>query len=95
MSKTKSVRTVTLGWEEFVIPAGMTEAQVILLVGQLAMLDRISSTGTKDYKQSFYYYNDKQSVMVRQRDVLPDLAAATAAKEAYDSILLEKELTVS
>ena len=91
MATTKSVRTVTLGWEEFVIPAGMTEAQVILLVGQLAMLDRISSTGTKDYKQSFYYYNDKQSVMVRQRDVLPDQAAAIACKEAYDSLVQEKE----
>lgn len=91
MTKNKSVRTVTLGWEEFVIPVGMTEAQVILLVGQLAMLDRISSTGTKDYKQSFYYYNDKQSVMVRQRDVLPDHAAAIACKEAYDSLVLEKE----
>jgi len=95
MSKTKSVRTVTLGWEEFVIPAGMTEAQITLLVGQLAMLHRISSTGTKDYKQSFYYFNDTQSVMVRQRDVLPDQAAAIACKEAYDSILLEKELATS
>lgn len=89
MANTKSVRTVTLGWEEFVIPAGMTEAQVILLVGQLAMLDRISSTGTKDYKHSFYYYNDKQSVMVRQREVFTDHAAATAAKEAYDLAVQE------
>jgi hypothetical protein len=92
MSKTKSVRTVTLGWEEFVIPASMTESQVTLLVGQLAMLHRISSTGTKDYKQSFYYFNDTQSVMVRQRDVLPDHAAATTCKEAYDAIIQEKEL---
>jgi hypothetical protein len=73
----------------------MTEAQITLLVGQLAMLHRISSTGTKDYKQSFYYFNDTQSVMVRQRDVLPDQAAAIACKEAYDSILLEKELATS
>ena len=89
MSKTKSVRTVTLGWEEFVIPAGMTEAQVILLIGQLAMLDRISSVGTKDYKHSFYYNNDKQNVRVTQREVYADQAAATAAKEAYDAELLE------
>ena len=89
MSKTKSVRTVTLGWEEFVIPAGMTEAQVILLVGQLAMLDRISSIGTKDYKHSFYYNNDKQNVRVTQREVYVDQAAAAAAKEAYDAELLE------
>jgi hypothetical protein len=95
MSKTKSVRTVTLGWEEFVIPTGMTEAQVILLVGQLAMLDRISSMGTKDYKQSFYYYNDKQSVMVRQREVLLDQAAAAACKEAYDLAIPEPETATS
>jgi hypothetical protein len=95
MSKTKSVRTVTLGWEEFVIPAKMTEAQVTLLVGQLAMLDRISSTGTKDYKQSYYYFNDKQSVMVRQREVYENQAAATACKEAYDAIIQEKELETS
>ena len=95
MSKTKSVRTVTLGWEEFAIPAGMTEAQVILLVGQLAMLDRISSMGTKDYKQSFYYFNDKQTVRVAQRDVYENQAAAAAAKEAYDALVLEKELATS
>ena len=89
MANTKSVRTVTLGWEEFVIPAGMTEAQVILLVGQLAMLDRISSIGTKDYKHSFYYFNDKQNVRVTQREIYPDHVAATAAKEAYDAELLE------
>ena len=95
MSKTKSVRTVTLGWEEFAIPAGMTEAQVILLVGQLAMLDRISSMGTKDYKQSFYYFNDKQNVRVTHREVYADQAAATACKEAYDLTVLEKELASS
>lgn len=94
MSNTKSLRTVTLGWEEFVIPAGMTESQVILLVGQLAMLDRISSMGTKDYKHSYYYLNDKQSVRVTQREVFADQAAATAAKEAYDITIQEKE-TVS
>jgi len=91
MSKTKSVRTVTLGWEEFVIPAGMTESQITLLVGQLAMLHRISSTGTKDYKHSFYYYNDKQTVRVTQREVYADQAAAAAAKEAYDAALPEPE----
>jgi hypothetical protein len=91
MTKTKSVRTVTLGWEEFVIPAGMTEAQVILLVGQLAMLDRISSMGTKDYKHSYYYFNDKQTVRVAQREVYADQAAAAAAKEAYDVALPEPE----
>jgi hypothetical protein len=95
MTTTKSVRTVTLGWEEFAIPAGMTDAQVILLVGQLAMLDRISSMGTKDYKQSFYYFNDKQNVRVTNREVYPDQAAATACKETYDAILLEKELAAS
>jgi hypothetical protein len=95
MSKTKSVRTVTLGWEEFVIPTGMTEAQVILLVGQLAMLDRISSTGTKDYKHSFYYYNDKQTVRVTQREVYADQAAAAAAKETYDAALPEPETATS
>jgi hypothetical protein len=95
MSKTKSVRTVTLGWEEFVIPAGMTEAQVILLVGQLAMLDRISSMGTKDYKHSYYYFNDKQTVRVTQREVFADQAAATTAKEAYDAALPEPETATS
>jgi hypothetical protein len=95
MSKTKSVRTVTLGWEEFVIPAGMTEAQVILLVGQLAMLDRISSMGTKDYKHSMYYFNDKQTVRVTQREVFADQAAAAAAKEAYDVALPEPETATS
>jgi hypothetical protein len=95
MTKTKSVRTVTLGWEEFVIPAGMTEAQVILLVGQLAMLDRISSMGTKDYKHSMYYFNDKQTVRVVQREVYADQAAAAAAKEAYDVALPEPETATS
>ena len=95
MSKTKSVRTVTLGWEEFVIPAGMTEAQVILLVGQLAMLDRISSMGTKDYKHSYYYFNDKQTVRVTQRDIFPDQAAATTAKAEYDAALPEPETATS
>ena len=95
MSKTKSVRTVTLGWEEFVIPAGMTEAQVILLVGQLAMLDRISSMGTKDYKHSMYYFNDKQIVRVAQREVYADQAVAVAAKEAYDVALPEPETATS
>jgi hypothetical protein len=95
MSKTKSVRTVTLGWEEFVIPAKMTEAQVTLLVGQLAMLDKISSIGTKDYKHSFYYFNDKQTVRVVQRELYADQAAAAAAKAAYDATLLEKELATS
>ena len=91
MSKTKSVRTVTLGWEEFIIPEKMTEAQVTLLVGQLAMLDRISSTGTKDYKQSFHYRTEKQSVVVRSREVYENQAAAITCKEAYDALVLEKE----
>ena len=62
-TNTKPVRTVTLGWEEYILPASMTDKQVIELVGTLALLDKVTSKGTKDYKVSHYYIASKQSVL--------------------------------
>lgn len=83
-ANTKTVRTVTLGWEEYILPASMTDKQVIELVGTLAMLDKVTSKGTKDYKVSHYYRANKQSVMIQSRNVHASEAAATAACDAYN-----------
>ena len=83
-TNTKPVRTVTLGWEEFILPASMTDKQVVELVGTLAMLDKVTSKGTKDYKVSHYYLASKQSVMIQSRNVHASEAAAVAACDAYN-----------
>jgi len=83
-TNTKPVRTVTLGWEEYILPASMTDKQIIELVGTLAMLDKVTSKGTKDYKVSHYYIASKQSVAIQTRNVHANEAAATAACDAYN-----------
>ena len=83
-TNTKPVRTVTLGWEEYILPASMTDKQVIELVGTLAMLDKVTSKGTKDYKVSHHYVSNKQNVMIQTRNVHANEAAATAACDAYN-----------
>ena len=83
-TNTKPVRTVTLGWEEYVLPASMTDKQVVELVGTFALLDKVTSKCTKDYKVSNYYISKKQNVMILSRDVHASEAAATAACDAYN-----------
>jgi len=83
-TNTKPVRTVTLGWEEYILPASMTDKQIIELVGTLAMLDKVTSVGTKDYKVSHYYIASKQSVTIHSRNVHVDISSANAACEAYN-----------
>ena len=90
-TNTKPVRTVTLGWEEYILPASMTDKQIIELVGTLALLDKVTSKGTKDYKVSHYYLSSKQSVMIQTRNVHASEAAATAACDAYNAALVTDE----
>lgn len=90
-TNTKLVRTVTLGWEEFILPASMTDKQIIELVGTLALLDKVTSKGTKDYKVSHYYIASKQSVAIHSRSVHADETAATAACDAYNAMLPQPE----
>ena len=45
----KTVRTINLNGGSLIVPAGMTERELITLIGTLAVMQRIDSGYRKDY----------------------------------------------
>jgi hypothetical protein len=87
----KTVRTITLHGGALVIPTGMTERELITLIGTLAVMQRVDAVYSSDYDKTFSYTEGACSVTVGQAEVYDTVDQAKAAREDYNTALAKKK----
>jgi hypothetical protein len=89
----KTVRTVNLNGGLLVIPTGMTERELITLLGTLAVMQRIDSVYSKDYDSTYSYATGIATVSVGEAQVYDTVDQAKAARDEYNAALDKKKET--
>jgi len=89
----KTVRTVNINGGLLVIPAGMTERELITLLGTLAVMQRIDSVYSKDYDSTYSYATGIATVSVGEAQVYDTVDQAKAARDEYNAALDKKKET--
>jgi hypothetical protein len=87
----KTVRTINLNGGSLVIPAGMTERELIQFLGTLAIMQRIDSVYSKDYDSTYSYATGTAAVSVQDAVVYETAEQAKAARDAYNEALDRKK----
>ena len=89
----KTIRTIELDGSTYSIPAGMTDTQLANLCGQLLLLQRVEYCCDRDYLKTFHYVNTDAGARVRlgTQATYATKDDATAARDAYNATLPEKE----
>ena len=87
----KTVRTININGGSLVIPAGMTERELITLLGTLAVMQRIDSVYSKDYDNTYSYATGTASVSISDAQVYDTADQAKAARDEYNAALDKKK----
>jgi hypothetical protein len=87
----KTVRTINLNGGSLVIPAGMTERELITLLGTLAVMQRIDSVYSKDYDNTYSYITGSASVSIGEAQVYDTVDQAKAVRDEYNTALDKKK----
>ena len=87
----KTVRTININGGSLVIPAGMTERELITLLGTLAVMQRIDSVYSKDYDSTYSYATGTASVSISDAQVYDTADQAKAARDEYNAALDKKK----
>lgn len=87
----KTVRTININGGSLVIPAGMTERELITFLGTLAVMQRIDSVYSKDYDSTYSYATGTASVSVSDAQVYDTADQAKAARDEYNAALDKKK----
>ena len=87
----KTVRTIGLHGGSLIIPAGMTERELITLIGTLAIMQRVDSVYSKDYDATYSYATGTTSVNIGEANVYDTLDQAKAARDEYNAALDKKK----
>lgn len=74
-----------------VIPAGMTERELITLVGTLAVMQRVDAVYSKDYDKTYSYACAASAVNVGEAEVYETIDQAKAARDEYNAALDKKK----
>ena len=90
----KTVRTIGLHGGLLIIPAGMTERELITLIGTLAIMQRVDAVYSKDYDATFSYATGTASVSISEAQVYDTVDQAKAAREEYNAALDKNKETV-
>ena len=80
----KQVRTIDLGYEHFIVPATMSEKDLVSFLGTFATLQRVNSIHSKDYEKSFSYSINATSVSTSERLLYNTKEDAELAKKQCD-----------
>jgi hypothetical protein len=87
----KTVRTINLNGGSLVVPAGMTERELITLLGTLAVMQRIDSVYSKDYDHTYSYITGASTVGMSEAQAYDTVDQAKAARDEYNAALDKKK----
>lgn len=87
----KTVRTIGLHGGSLIIPSGMTERELITLIGTLAIMQRVDSVYSKDYDATYSYATGTASVHISEAQVYDTVEQAKAARDEYNAALDKKK----
>jgi hypothetical protein len=87
----KTVKTIGLHGGLLIIPAGMTERELVTLIGTLAIMQRVDSVYSKDYDATFSYSTGTASVSISEAQVYDTVDQAKAARDQYNAAVDKKE----
>lgn len=87
----KTVRTININGGSLIIPAGMTERELITFLGTLAVMQRVDSVYSKDYDTTYSYTTGASAVTVGDAIVFDTVEQAKAARDEYNAALDKKK----
>jgi hypothetical protein len=88
----RTVRTVNVGNETLIIPVGMGDKELVIFLGTLATMQRVSSMYGKDYNKSFAYATGAAPVSTNNVVLHDSEEAALLQRDVYNSLLNTPEL---
>jgi hypothetical protein len=86
----KTVRTINLGYETFVVPVSMTEKDLVLFLGTFATLERVQSCHSKDYEKAFSYSAQALSIATGSVTLYNSKELAQEDRDQYDTLKAEQ-----
>ena len=87
----KTVRTINLGYDVYLVPDSMGEKDLITFIGTLATLKKVQALHDKEWRESFHYAADSSQIGTKSVKIHESESEAQAALDAYNA---EKESTV-
>ena len=88
----RTVRTVNVGSETLIIPVGMSDKELVIFLGTLATMQRVSCKHGKDYNKSFAYATGAAPVSTNNVELHDTEDAAILQRDVYNSLLNTPEL---
>ena len=87
----KTVRTINLGYERFIVPETMKEHDLVMFLGTLAMLQRVNQVHDKSYDKTFSFAIGAAAVCLSTYELYDSEKDANEARDLYNTM---KESTV-
>ena len=87
----KTVRTITFGYDAYLVPDSMNDKDLITFIGTLATLKKVQALHDKEWRESFHYAADSSQIGTKSVKIHESESEAQAALDAYNA---EKESTV-
>jgi hypothetical protein len=86
----KTVKAIEFAHEMFLVPAGLSERELVTFLGTLAVLQRVHSEFSSDYDRHFSYVVDSATIKTINRVVYDTQEEAKAARDEYNAAVDKK-----
>jgi hypothetical protein len=81
----KTVRTITIGYDSYLVPDSMNDKDLITFIGTLATLKKVIALHDKGWRESFHYAADSSQIGTKSVKIHDSQSEAQAALDAYNA----------
>ena len=81
----KTVRTITIGYDSYLVPDSMNDKDLITFIGTLATLKKVIALHDKGWRESFHYAADSSQIGTKSVKIHDSVSEAQAALDAYNA----------
>jgi hypothetical protein len=81
----KTVRTITIGYDSYLVPDSMNDKDLITFIGTLATLKKVLALHDKGWRESFHYVADSSQIGTKSVKIHDSQSEAQAALDAYNA----------
>ena len=81
----KTVRTITIGYDSYLVPDSMNDKDLITFIGTLATLKKVLALHDKGWRESFHYDAVSSQIGTKSVKIHDSESEAQAALDAYNA----------
>jgi len=81
----KTIRTITIGYDSYLVPDSMNDKDLITFIGTLATLKKVIALHDKGWRESFHYAADSSQIGTKSVKIHDSQSEAQAALDAYNA----------